>query len=106
MNRDETLNHVRSKQNIVKIKGPGKNWVTYRGVQKRGAITYNDRGRIGWGQMMKSRNITNWWSGVVRRTEIRHLVLDRGRRWVERHGAERVGQQLLVPAGVESGVPS
>jgi hypothetical protein len=25
MNRDETLNHVRSKQNIVKIKGPGKN---------------------------------------------------------------------------------
>jgi hypothetical protein len=47
MNRDETLNHVRSKQNIVKVKGPGKNRVTYGGDQKRGAITYNDRGRIG-----------------------------------------------------------
>jgi MOSC domain-containing protein YiiM len=25
MNREETLNHVRSKQNIVKVIGPGKN---------------------------------------------------------------------------------
>jgi hypothetical protein len=30
-NREETLNHVRSKQNIVKVKGSGKNRVTYRG---------------------------------------------------------------------------
>jgi hypothetical protein len=29
MNRKETLNHVRSKQNIVKVKWPGKNLVTY-----------------------------------------------------------------------------
>jgi hypothetical protein len=29
MNREETLNHVRSKQNIVKVKWPGKNRVTY-----------------------------------------------------------------------------
>jgi hypothetical protein len=28
-NREEILNHVRSKQNIVKVKGPGKNRVTY-----------------------------------------------------------------------------
>jgi hypothetical protein len=28
MNREETLNHVRRKQNIVKVKGPGKNRVT------------------------------------------------------------------------------
>jgi hypothetical protein len=59
MNREETLNHVRSKQNIVKVKGPGKNRVTYGGDQKRGATTYNDRGRIGRGKRTKSRNITN-----------------------------------------------
>jgi hypothetical protein len=29
MNRNETLNYVRSKQNIVKIKWSGKNPVTY-----------------------------------------------------------------------------
>jgi hypothetical protein len=29
MNRKETLNHVRSNQNIVKVKWPGKNRVTY-----------------------------------------------------------------------------
>jgi hypothetical protein len=29
MNRKETLNHVRSKQNIVKVKWSGKNRVTY-----------------------------------------------------------------------------
>jgi hypothetical protein len=46
-NIEETLNHVRSKQNIVKVKGSEKNRVTYEGDQKRGAITYNDRGRIG-----------------------------------------------------------
>jgi hypothetical protein len=46
MNRDETLNHVRSKQNIVKVKWSGKNRVTYGGDQKRVVITYNDRGRI------------------------------------------------------------
>jgi hypothetical protein len=28
-NREETLNHVRIKQNIVKVKWPGKNRVTY-----------------------------------------------------------------------------
>jgi hypothetical protein len=43
---------------------------------------------------------------VVRRTGVRHPVLDRGRRRVERHGAERVGQQLLVSASAEPGVPS
>jgi hypothetical protein len=42
----------------------------------------------------------------VRRAEIRHPVLDRGRRWVERYGAEGVGQRLLIPAGDEPGVPS
>jgi hypothetical protein len=42
-NRKETLNHLRSKQNIVKVKWPGKKRVTYRGDQKRRAITYNDR---------------------------------------------------------------
>jgi hypothetical protein len=47
MNMEETLNHVRSKQNIVKVKGPGKNRVTYGSDRKRGAITDNDRGRIG-----------------------------------------------------------
>jgi hypothetical protein len=35
MNREETLNHVRSKQNIVKVKGHGKNRVTYGGDRKR-----------------------------------------------------------------------
>jgi hypothetical protein len=59
MNRDETLNHVRSKQNIVKVKEPEKNRVTYGGDRKRRVITYNDSGRIGLGQMTKSRNITN-----------------------------------------------
>jgi hypothetical protein len=49
MNKEKTLNHVRSMQNIVKVKGLGKNLVTYGGDQKRGAITYNDRGRIGQG---------------------------------------------------------
>jgi hypothetical protein len=43
---------------------------------------------------------------VVRRTGVRHPVLDRGRRQVEHHGAEGVGQRLLVPANVELGVPS
>jgi hypothetical protein len=38
MNRDKTLNHVRSKQNIVKVKGSGKNRVTYRGDRKRGPL--------------------------------------------------------------------
>jgi hypothetical protein len=42
----------------------------------------------------------------VRHPEVRHPVLDRGRRRVERHGAERVGQRLLVPADTEPGVPS
>jgi hypothetical protein len=58
-NREETLNHVRSKQNIVKVKGPEKNRVTYGGDLKRRVIAYNDRGRIGRGQRTKSRNITN-----------------------------------------------
>jgi hypothetical protein len=58
-NREDTLNHVRSKKNIIKVKGPRKNRVTYGGDQKRGVITYNDRGRIGRGQRTKSRNITN-----------------------------------------------
>jgi hypothetical protein len=34
-NREETLNHVRSKENIVKVKGSGKNRVTYGGDRKR-----------------------------------------------------------------------
>jgi hypothetical protein len=34
MNREETLNHVRSKQNIVKVKGFGKNRVTYGGDRR------------------------------------------------------------------------
>jgi hypothetical protein len=34
MNREETLNHVRSKQNIVKVKGLGKNRVTYGGDRR------------------------------------------------------------------------
>jgi hypothetical protein len=59
MNREETLYHVRSKQNIVKVKGSGKNRVTYGGDRKRGTITYNDRGRIGRGQRTKSKNIIN-----------------------------------------------
>jgi hypothetical protein len=42
----------------------------------------------------------------MRRVRVRHLVLDEGRRRVEHHGAERVGQRLLIPAGAESGVPS
>jgi hypothetical protein len=42
-NREETLNHVRSKQNIVKLKGSEKNRVTYGGDRKRRAITYNNR---------------------------------------------------------------
>jgi hypothetical protein len=42
----------------------------------------------------------------VHHAKVRHLVLDRGRRRVERHGAERVGQRLLVAAGAEPGVPS
>jgi hypothetical protein len=42
----------------------------------------------------------------VRRAEVRHPVLDQGRGRVERHGAERVGQRLLVPACTEVGVPS
>jgi hypothetical protein len=42
----------------------------------------------------------------VRHTGVRHPVLDRGRGRVERHGAEGVGQRLLVPACTESGVPS
>jgi hypothetical protein len=58
-NKEKTLNHVRSKQNIVKIKRSGKNRVTYGGDRKRRATTYNDRGRIGRGQRTKSRNITN-----------------------------------------------
>jgi hypothetical protein len=59
MNREETLNNVRSKQNIVKVKGSEKNRVTYGGDQKRGIITYNDRGRMRRDQRTKSRNITN-----------------------------------------------
>jgi hypothetical protein len=43
---------------------------------------------------------------MVRHTGVRHLVLDRGRGRVEHHGAERVGQQLLVPTCAEAGVPS
>jgi hypothetical protein len=35
MNREKTLNHVRSKQNIVKVKGSRKNRVTYGGDRKR-----------------------------------------------------------------------
>jgi hypothetical protein len=58
-NREEILNHVRSKQNIVKVKGPEKNRITYGGDRKRGSIAYNDRGRIGRGRRTKSRNITN-----------------------------------------------
>jgi hypothetical protein len=42
----------------------------------------------------------------VRRAGVRHPVLDRGRRRVECHGAERVGRRLLIPASVEPGVPS
>jgi hypothetical protein len=34
-NREETLSHVRSKQNIIKVKGPRKNRVTYGGDRKR-----------------------------------------------------------------------
>jgi hypothetical protein len=55
-NKEETLNHVRSN---VNVKGSGKNRVTYEGDRKRGAMTYNDRGRIGRGQRMKIRNIIN-----------------------------------------------
>jgi hypothetical protein len=76
MNREEILNHVRSKQNIIKVKWPGKNRVTYGGDQKRRVIIYNDRGRIGRGQRTKSRNITNWWDGVVCRARVHHPVLD------------------------------
>jgi hypothetical protein len=43
---------------------------------------------------------------VVNRAEVHHPVLDRGRGRVERHGAEGVGQRLLVPACAKSGVPS
>jgi hypothetical protein len=46
------------------------------------------------------------WCGVVRRVGVCHPILDRGRRRVERHGAEGVGQRLLVPACAELGVPS
>jgi hypothetical protein len=42
----------------------------------------------------------------VRHVGVRHLVLDRGRWWVERHGAEGISQRLLVLAYVEPGVPS
>jgi hypothetical protein len=42
----------------------------------------------------------------VHRVGVRHPVLDRGRGRVERHGAEGVGQRLLVPACAEPGVPS
>jgi hypothetical protein len=37
----------------------------------------------------------------VRRVGIHHPVLDRGRGRVKRHGAEGVGQRLLVPACAE-----
>jgi hypothetical protein len=43
---------------------------------------------------------------VVRRVGVRHLVLDRGRGRVERHGAEGVGQRLLVSTYAEPGVPA
>jgi hypothetical protein len=42
----------------------------------------------------------------VCRVGVRHPVLDRDRRRVERHGAKRVGQRLLVTDGAEPGVPS
>jgi hypothetical protein len=45
MKREETLNHVRSKQNIIKVKGPGKNRVTYGVDRKRRAIIYNDEAK-------------------------------------------------------------
>jgi hypothetical protein len=42
----------------------------------------------------------------VCRTGVRNPVLDRGTGRVERHGAEGVGQRLLVPACAEPGVPA
>jgi hypothetical protein len=97
MNKKETLNHVRSYQNIVKIKGPRKD-------RDEPLPTTIDEGF----DEFKGRRVEILpTDGVVWcRTGVGHPILDRSRRRVERHGAEGVGQRLLVLACASPGVPA
>jgi hypothetical protein len=42
----------------------------------------------------------------VRGVGVCYLILDRGRRWLECHGAEGVSERLLVPARAIPGCPT
>jgi hypothetical protein len=95
MNKKETLNHVRSKQNVVKVKWPGRTESPTEVIGREEPLpTTIDEGL----DKAKGRRVEILptdgveWCGVVRRAGVRHPVLHQGRGRVERHGAEGVGQ--------------